>query len=78
MQAPCGENTPLNAIFFDIGRNGQFAGEGKLKRTLFRHGLESFDIGRDTDTAVDPVYKNKDEFPFTGKIDQVTFKIIQQ
>jgi len=74
----CGENTPLHAIFFDIGRNNQFAGEEKLTRTLFLCGLEPLDIGRDSDTAVDLVYKNKDEFPFTGKIDQVTFKIAQQ
>jgi len=74
---PWGENTPLQAIFFDIGRNGQLAGEEKLIRILFWHGLESFYIGHDTDIDVDPVFKNKNKFPFAAKIDQVTFKIIQ-
>jgi hypothetical protein len=34
--------------------NGKPAGEGKLKRTLFRHGLEPFEVGRDSITPISP------------------------
>jgi hypothetical protein len=57
--------------------NDKLAGEGKLTRTLFRHGLEPFDVGRDSDTPVDPAYKSQGEFPFTGSIDKITFTITQ-
>ncbi len=51
------------------------AGEGKLTRTAFRHGLEPFEVGRDSITAIDPAYKDKGQFPFTGTIDKVTFDL---
>ena len=34
--------------------NGKPAGEGKVKRSLFRHGLEPFEVGRDSITADRP------------------------
>jgi arylsulfatase len=55
--------------------NGKPAGEGKLKQSLFRHGLEPFEVGRDSITAVDPAYKDKGSFPFTGAIEKVTFEL---
>jgi arylsulfatase len=55
--------------------NGKLAGEGKLARTFFRHGLEPFEIGRDSITPVDPSYKDKGRFEFTGKIDKVVFEL---
>lgn len=55
--------------------DGEPSGEGKLERTLFRHGLEPFEIGRDSITPVDPAYKGKGKFEFTGKIDSVTFEL---
>ncbi len=36
--------------------NGKPAGEGQLTRSLFRHGLEPFEVGRDSITPVDPAY----------------------
>ncbi len=54
--------------------NGQPAGEGKLTHTFFRHGLEPFEVGRDSITAIDPAYKDKGTFAFTGKIEKITFK----
>jgi arylsulfatase len=54
---------------------GRPAGEGKLSRTFFRHGLEPFEVGRDSITAIDPAYKAKGNFAFTGKIDQITFAL---
>jgi len=55
--------------------NDELAGEGKLTRTAFRHGLEPFEIGRDSITAVDPAYKDQGQFPFTGTIETVTFAV---
>ena len=55
--------------------NGQPAGEGKIKRSIFRHGLEPFEIGRDSITPVDPAYKARGQFPFTGTIDKVSFEL---
>lgn len=56
--------------------NGQPAGEGKVGRSFFRHGLEPFDVGKDTGTPVDPAYKTKGEFAFTGTINKVDFSIV--
>jgi arylsulfatase A-like enzyme len=55
--------------------NGQPAGEGKLTRSLFRHGLEPFEVGRDSITAISPDYRNDGKFEFTGQIDQVSFAV---
>lgn len=55
--------------------NDKPAGEGTLKRSLFRHGLEPFEVGRDSITPVDPAYKAKAPFPFTGTIEKVTFRV---
>ena len=55
--------------------NGKPAGEGKLKRSAFRHGLEPFEVGRDSITPVDPTYKDKGAFPFTGTIEKITFEL---
>lgn len=56
--------------------NGNAAGESKIKRTFFRHGLEPFEVGRDSITAVSPDYKSP--FPFTGAIDKVTFDLTKK
>jgi len=55
--------------------NDQPAGGGKLERTLFRHGLEPFEVGRDSITPVDPAYENEGKFEFTGEIDEVNFEL---
>ncbi len=55
--------------------NGKPVGEGKIKRTFFRHGLEPFEVGRDSITSVDPAYKDKGSFEFTGKIEKITFEL---
>lgn len=56
--------------------NGKPAGEGKLKRSAFRHGLEPFEVGRDSITSVSPAYKTP--FAFTGTIEQVTFELTKE
>jgi arylsulfatase A-like enzyme len=55
--------------------NDSPAGEGKLTRAAFRHGLEPFEVGRDSITAIDPAYKDMGQFPFTGTIEEVTFDL---
>jgi arylsulfatase len=55
--------------------NGSPAGEGQLTRTFFRHGLEPFEVGRDSITAVDPAYAAKGDFEFTGDIDEIVFEL---
>lgn len=55
--------------------NDQPAGEGTLKRSAFRHGLEPFEIGRDSITPVDPAYRDQGKFEFTGRIEKVEFEL---
>jgi arylsulfatase len=55
--------------------NGKPAGEGILTRTFPRHGLEPFEVGRDSITPVDPAYKDKGKFEFTGTISTVSFQL---
>ncbi len=55
--------------------NDQPAGEGKLARSLFRHGLEPFEVGRDSITPVDSAYKDKGDFEFNGTIKNIKFKL---
>ena len=55
--------------------NDNPAGEGKLQRSAFRHGLEPFEVGRDSLTPIDPAYKDKGQFPFTGTIEKVKFDL---
>ncbi|MGE0605901.1 MAG: arylsulfatase [Pirellulales bacterium] len=50
------------------------AGEGKVKRSIFRHGLEPFEFGRDSITPIDPAYEANGTFAFTGAIEKVTFE----
>jgi arylsulfatase len=55
--------------------NGQPAGEGVLTRSAFRHGLEPFEVGRDSITPVAPEYRGLGAFPFTGRIAKVAFEV---
>jgi arylsulfatase len=55
--------------------NDQPAGSGRLTRTFFRHGLEPFEVGRDSITPIDPAYKEQGDFAFTGEIEQVVFEL---
>jgi arylsulfatase A-like enzyme len=54
--------------------NGKPAGEAALTRTAFRHGLEPFEVGRDSITPVAPDYQTP--FAFTGTIDKVEFSLM--
>jgi arylsulfatase len=58
--------------------NGQPAGEGKIKRSIFRHGLEPFEVVLYSITAIDSAYKDKGKFEFTGKIEKITFDLLKK
>ncbi|MGD9631993.1 MAG: sulfatase-like hydrolase/transferase [Pirellulales bacterium] len=68
------DGSPEGAGTLRLYVNGEPAGEGQLKRTLVRHGLEPFEVGRDSITAIDPTYKDRGDFPFTGTIEKVSFE----
>lgn len=55
--------------------DGKPAGKGKLARSLPRHGLEPFEVGRDSITPISPAYENDGTFEFTGEIEKVTFEL---
>ncbi|MGE3822056.1 MAG: sulfatase-like hydrolase/transferase [Isosphaeraceae bacterium] len=71
------DGSPIGGGTLKLFVNGEPAGEGKLKRSMVRHGLEPFEVGRDSITSVDPSYKAKGAFPFNGSIDKVTFELIK-
>ena len=56
--------------------DGEPAGKGILRGSSFRHGLEPFEIGRDSITAVDPAYRERGTFPFSGTIKRVQFRVL--
>lgn len=67
------DGTPEGSGTLKLFVNGKPAGQGQLKRSAFRHGLEPFEIGRDSITPVSPDYKTP--FAFTGGIDGVTIQL---
>ena len=69
------DGTPVGSGTLKMFVNGKEAGEGKIKRSGFRHGLEPFEVGRDSITPIDPAYKDRGTYPFTGTIEKVTFEL---
>jgi arylsulfatase len=53
--------------------NGKLAAAGEVKRAMFRHGVEPFEIGRDSISPVNADYKAKMPFAFNGAIEKITF-----
>jgi arylsulfatase len=49
------------------------AGEATLTKAAFRHGVEPFEIGRDSISPVSPAYADQGAFPYTGTINKVEF-----
>jgi arylsulfatase A-like enzyme len=58
--------------------NGQLAGEGEFAKAAPRFAPEPFEVGRDSISPVDPAYKSKGSFPFTGTIDKITFEVTKK
>jgi arylsulfatase len=54
--------------------NGKLAGEGDVGMGMMVHGIEPFEVGRDSISPVSPDYKGKGDFAFTGKIEKITFE----
>jgi hypothetical protein len=57
--------------------NGEKIGEGRMDRTVslrfsFYAGM---DIGRDNGGTVDPAYRDKAPYPFTGTVNKVVFDL---
>ncbi len=70
-----GATTKNGAGKLELFVNGESVGKGTLERSLFRHGLEPFEIGRDSITPVSPSYETEGDFEFNGKIRKIDFKI---
>ncbi len=58
--------------------NGTLAGEGTVGTAMFRHGIEPFEVGRDSISPVSPDYKSKGSFAFPGTIEQLRFDVTPQ
>jgi arylsulfatase len=57
--------------------NGKSVAEGETKKAMFRHGVEPFEIGRDSISPVNADYKSKGDYSFTGKIEKAVFEVKQ-
>jgi arylsulfatase len=55
--------------------NGKQVAEGETKKAMFRHGVEPFEIGRDSISPVNSAYKAKGDFAFTGTINKIVFDV---
>lgn len=60
---------------FKMFVNGTQVAEGEVQRSAVRHGLEPFEVGRDSITPVTQAYKGRGPFAFTGTIESVRFDI---
>jgi arylsulfatase len=58
--------------------NGKVVAEGEVKRAMFRHGIEPFEVGRDSISPVNADYKAKMPFAFNGTIDKITFEAVKE
>lgn len=56
--------------------NDKQVAEGEVKRAMFRHGVEPFEVGRDSISPVNADYKAKMPYPFNGAIDKVVFEAV--
>lgn len=72
------DGSPTGGGKLELFVNDQPAGAGQLERTLPRHGLEPFEVGRDSITPIDPAYQDQGDFPFTGEIEKVEFQLTSE
>jgi arylsulfatase len=70
--------TMNNGAMVKLVVNGTLVGEGAIRMSMFRHGIEPFDVGRDSISPVSPDYKSKGSFAFTGTIEKVRFDVMPQ
>ena len=55
--------------------DGEEVASGPVENVSFGLSLEGMDIGRDSLTPVTPSYKDRGEFPFTGRIKEVVYDL---
>jgi hypothetical protein len=55
--------------------HGKLVGQGKLSRSVFRHGLEPFEIGRGSIILVSPGYQIP--LAFRGTIERIPFELLR-
>ena len=77
------KGVPKGQLYSDGARvrlfvNGQPVGEGELPKVANRHSIEPFEVGRDSISPASPDYKGKGTFPFTGRIEKITFEVIKK
>jgi arylsulfatase A-like enzyme len=60
---------------FTIYINGQQAGQTSFDKSSFALSGEPFEVGQDAISPVSMGYKSKGKFPFSGKINKVTFQL---
>ena len=58
--------------------DGTVTGEGTVGSAMIRQGIEPFEIGRDSISAVSPDYRAKGSFPFNGTIETIRFDATPQ
>jgi arylsulfatase len=68
-------STISNGAAVKLYVNDKLAAEGETKKAAFRHGVEPFEVGRDSISPVNADYKSKGAFAFTGRIDKITFEV---
>jgi arylsulfatase A-like enzyme len=73
------KGTPKGSTISDGGIvklfvNGKMVAEGETMKAMFRHGVEPFEVGRDSISPVNANYKSKMPFEFTGRIEKITFE----
>jgi Sulfatase len=67
-------STVSNGAKVRIFVNGQLTAQGETNQAMFRHGVEPFEVGRDSISPVNADYKSRGAFPFTGTIEKITFE----
>jgi arylsulfatase len=53
--------------------NERLIGEGELPKVANRHGVEPFEVGRDSISPVSTAYGEKGSFSFTRAIEKISF-----
>jgi arylsulfatase A-like enzyme len=69
-------STISDGAFVNLFVNGKQVAQGETQKAMFRHGVEPFEIGRDSVSPVNAAYKSKGDYAFTGKIDKIQFEVV--
>jgi arylsulfatase len=74
------KGTPKGRLYNDGAEvrllvNDRPAGKGEIPKAGNRHGVEPFEVGRDSISPVSRDYQSKGSFPFMGRIEKITFEV---